>query len=102
MKILFSLIIAIVFTNCATGERITDLQSGMTKQQVIRTMGQPDGYSANGSAEILRYTNKLISGWSWDKADYYAALENGKLVTWGTGDVRQNRPPVTSIFVNRY
>lgn len=92
-------ILALLLAGCATGERVTDLKPGMTKAEVIKTIGQPDGYSAQGKTEYLKYTNKLISGWSWDKADYYAVIENDKLVSWGSGDVRQNRPPVTPVVV---
>jgi len=82
----------LALAGCATGEKVTSLQPGMTKAQVIRTMGQPSGYSAAGNTETLQYTNKLISGWSWDKADYYAVLVNGRLTSWGSGQVRQNQP----------
>jgi hypothetical protein len=64
------------------------LQPEMTKEQVIRTLGKPDGYQKLGDYEVLKYANKLMSGWSWDRADYYAILKKGRLVEYGTGEIR--------------
>jgi hypothetical protein len=69
---------------------MSSLNPGMTKAQVIATLGHPDGYQSEGDYEVLKYTNKLVSGFSWDKADYYAILRGGKLVEYGAGQVRQD------------
>jgi hypothetical protein len=45
------------------------------------------------------YANALISGWSWDRADFYAVFEDDKLTQWGTGEVRQNQPNVGTLTV---
>ena len=51
-----------------------------------------------GDYEALRYTNRLISGWSWDRADYNVILHNGRVVEYGLGGVKQ-RDPDTSILI---
>jgi SmpA / OmlA family len=83
-------LLALLVISCVTGEKMSSLNPGMTKAQVIATLGRPDGYQSEGEYEVLKYTNKLVSGFSWDKADYYAILRNGKLVEYGAGQVRQD------------
>jgi len=73
---------------CATGERIVRLEPGMTKVQIVDVMGRPDGFKTQEGYEVLRYTNRLISGWSWDRADYNIVMKDGKLVEYGAGEVR--------------
>src|SRR6266481_4037757 len=75
--------LTLLVASCVTGEKMSSLSPGMTKDQVISLLGHPDGYQAEGDSEVLRYTNKLVSGWSWDRADYYAILRGGKLVEYG-------------------
>jgi hypothetical protein len=82
--------LTLLVTSCVTGEKMSSLNPGMTKAQVIATLGRPDGYQSEGEYEVLKYTNKLVSGFSWDKADYYAILRGGKLIEYGAGHVRQD------------
>jgi len=87
-----------LFTACATGERIIRLEPGMSKNQVVDVMGRPDGFKAEGEYEVLRYTNRLISGWSWDRADYNIILKDGKLVEYGAGEVRTKQVGTSTIL----
>jgi len=80
-----------LIASCITSEKMSSLSPGMTKDQVISLHGRPDGYQAEGDSEVLRYTNKLVSGWPWDRADYYAILRGGKPVEYGAGQVRQDQ-----------
>ena len=61
--------VALFLSACATGERMGDVHAGMTKDQVTTLLGRPDGYSQSGSTEALTYSNRLMSGFSWDRAD---------------------------------
>jgi SmpA / OmlA family len=88
---LFSAILTLTIASCVTGEKMSSLSPGMTKDQVVAVLGHPDGYQSEGDSEVLRYTNKLVSGFSWDRADYYAILSGGKLVQYGAGQVRQDQ-----------
>ena len=86
-----TLLIAAVFsTGCVMGERITSLRPGMTKEQALKIAGRHDGFQTKGDLEIYRYTNKHVSGWSNDKADYVLVFKDGKLVSYGADEVRQN------------
>jgi len=81
----------LLIASCVTGEKMSSLSPGMTKGQVIATLGRPDGFQSEGDYEVLKYTNKLVSGFSWDRADYYAILRDGKLTEYGAGQVRQDQ-----------
>lgn len=86
-------VISLLLSGCVTGERVRGgVQEGMSKQQVISELGNPDGFQRSGEYEALLYTNRLISGWSWDRTDYTIILQNGRVVQYGTGQVRQNGP----------
>lgn len=85
-------LLALFFVSCVTGERITRLEPGMSKQRVIDILGRPDGFRSSDPYEALTYTNKLISGWSWDRADYVVILKDERVVEYGAGEVRQNSP----------
>jgi hypothetical protein len=67
---LFSAILTLTIASCVTGEKMSSLSPGMTKDQVVAVLGHPDGYQSEGDSEVLRYTNKLVRGFSWDRADY--------------------------------
>lgn len=95
------LLLAITLSACAhmyTGERMKRVHEGMSKDQVLEILGNPDGFRRSGDYEALRYTNRLISGWSWDRADYNIILHNGRVVEYGPGGVRQ-QDPNTSILI---
>jgi hypothetical protein len=87
----FLALLTLLVASCVTGEKMSSLSPGMTKDEVIAKLGRPDGYQSEGDYEVLRYTNKLVSGFSWDRADYYAILRGGKLTEYGAGQVRQDQ-----------
>jgi hypothetical protein len=93
-------LLVMVLVGCATGEKIGSLRDGMSKNQVIATLGQPDGFRREGRTEALTYSNRLMSGWSWDRADYHVILTDGQVSAYGPGVVRQNSgPAVGTLFI---
>ncbi len=70
MKLITVLTIFLLISACATGEKVKEVAPGMTEQQVISVMGKPDSFRQNGEYTLYKYTNRLISGWSWDRTDY--------------------------------
>jgi hypothetical protein len=79
---------------CVTGEKMGTVHEGMSKNEVVSILGNPDGYQRSGEYEALRYTDRLISGWSWNRTDYTVVLRNGQVSEYGPGQVRQERPGV--------
>ncbi|HEX7914863.1 hypothetical protein [Rudaea sp.] len=90
---LIVLLLMLVLAGCVTGDKVRQgVREGMTKEQVISTLGNPDGFKRSGDSEALTYVNRLISGWSWDRTDYTVILENGHVTQFGPGQVRQEGP----------
>ena len=83
---------------CFTGEQMSNVREGMSKEEVLSKLGNPDGFQRSGEYEALRYTNRFISGWSWDRTDYTVILKSGRVVEYGPGQVRQ-RDPNTGVLV---
>ena len=96
-------IMLITITGCATGEKITRLSPGMSQADVVRNLGRPDGFRTEGDCTVLKYTNKLISGWSWDRADYFVILKDDQVTEYGSGEVREkNVGGIHTIFIHQY
>jgi len=86
-------LISVVFlAACTTGEKMTDMRDGMTRDQVVATLGQPDGVSHHGNTEVLTYADRLVSGWGFDSADYHVDLTDGHVVAYGPGPVLNSEP----------
>jgi hypothetical protein len=91
---------ATLLVACITGDQVAQLRPGMSKDDVLAKMGNPDGFRRANNTEALIYANRLMSGWSWDRADYVVLLEDGRVTQYGPGTVRQNSPNVgTLLFV---
>ena len=96
---ILALISSLVLASCATGEQMGGIREGLSKEEVINILGNPDGFQRSGEYEALRYTNRLISGWSWDRADYSVILKNERVVEYGPGQVRQRDPNVNTLIL---
>jgi ABC-type phosphate transport system ATPase subunit len=92
LRLALALALITTLSSCVTGERMQSVREGMSKDEVTAILGNPDGFQRSGDDEALRYTNRLISGWSWDRADYNVILRNGRVVAYGAGQVRQRDP----------
>jgi hypothetical protein len=69
----------------------------MPKAEVIQLLGNPDGFQSRGPYEALKYSNRLVSGWAADRADYYVVVKDGVVVEYGNGQVRQR--DVNTLFL---
>lgn len=97
------LLVITVLGGCTTGELVRGgLHEGMNKADVISLLGNPDGYKKAGDQEALLYTNKLISGWSWDRTDYTVILKDGLVSEYGNGQVRQESTNTLVIVPLKY
>jgi hypothetical protein len=80
----------LTLTACAIGDRIVEIHQGMSKEEVLATLGNPDGAERSGNYEALRYTKRVQSGWWWwNRDDYNVILRNGRAVQYGPGKVQQ-------------
>lgn len=93
MKHLLSLLVVIhALSGCATGERMKNVREGMWKDELVSVLGNPDEWQRIGNYEVLRYTDRLIDGFSRDRTDYNVILRGGRVVQFGSGQVRQRDP----------
>jgi hypothetical protein len=89
MKKLIFVVVGLLALSCTTGEQMRTVNVGDSQDGVVSKLGRPDGQQLHGDTTICFYVNRLMSGWSWDRANYYAKFLNGQLIEYGTGNVRQ-------------
>jgi hypothetical protein len=66
-----------------------------SKAEVISLLGNPRGYTRNGDSETLQYPGGLVSGFSWDTADFFVVLKDGKVESYGSKNTQKaNRSTV--------
>jgi hypothetical protein len=105
MKILHSLILAgvIALAGCATAPKMNRLSVGMTKQEVVSTMGQPASTAApGGGVEILRYRLSPTSDHAFYgiTEEYFVRLVNGKVDSYGKmGDFDSTKDPTLNLNI---
>lgn len=103
MRFILILVSCLFAASCVTGEKAREVQPGMSQQEVVSVMGKPDGFSLKGEYTIYQYTNRLISGWSWDRADYSFIFKNNQLIEYGPGAVREKEVGgIQTIFLHSY
>lgn len=90
--VMLAVVLCALVSGCAARDRMKRLSPGMSLAEVVRTLGRPDGFKTEeGGFTNLSWTNKLISGWSWDTADYYVILKDDQVTEYGAGEVRQKQ-----------
>ena len=96
---------AVALLGCATSTKMNNVSVGMTKQQVIAAMGQPESVRADGGVESLHY--KLSESGDWVRGtwgvptrDYFVRLRNGVVDAYGkVGDFDSTKAPTLNINV---
>ncbi|MBK4716914.1 MULTISPECIES: DUF3192 domain-containing protein [Tenebrionibacter/Tenebrionicola group] len=76
IKYPFLALCAFMLSACACGGKISDIDVGMSKQEIISKMGTPDKSYQDGEMEVLTYMNKRQKSWSLNKYDYRIVLIN--------------------------
>ena len=95
---------------CATANKISGVQLGMTKDEVFRVMGNPISVSAQAGLEYLNYLlsethDDAFRGWTTAyyvrvirTTPYYVRLINGKVESYGrTGDFDSTKTPTVRL-----
>ena len=99
LHLIVGVVLLFALSACVTGERMQSVREGMSKEEVVSVLGNPDGFQRVGEYEALRYSNRLISTWSWIRADYNVILKAGRVVEYGPGQVRQRDPNVNTLIL---
>ena len=104
MKLLGLLLsIAFLLAGCATANKISNVQMGMTKQDVIRVMGPPVSTSATGKTEYLNYSLSETDDQAFYgiTKPYYVRIINGRVDSFGRlGDFDSTQKPTVRIETN--
>lgn len=75
--------------SCATN--LSSIRTGMNEEQVKQSMGSPDSVKTrDGGQQLYLYHNRLVNGFSWDRADYAVKFVDGKVVGYGEINGQQN------------
>jgi outer membrane protein assembly factor BamE (lipoprotein component of BamABCDE complex) len=90
-RTLCAIALAIVSTGCqTTGHKITKIDVGASRDQVIATLGRPDSVRAVGDFEVLNYLDRHRTRVSMAHTDYAVVLKDGKVSQFGPGQVRRD------------
>jgi hypothetical protein len=85
MKILlpvFALLAVACFAGCdSTAQQLTQIRLGMTQQEVIAILGQPESMSAQGNVEY--YTYYLDNTETYREQPYLVRFANNKVESFG-------------------
>ena len=80
-RLLLVLLAVLLFIGCAaSAKNMNQLQLGMTKQEVVDAMGQPNSTSSRQDMELLKYRFRTGGAWT---STYYVRLQNGKVDAFG-------------------
>lgn len=97
MKKISILLCTLLLVACANigsfGQRVSELNPGMNKQQVFDIVGKPDGFDTmpDGSGSVVKYIHRLVSGFAYQYTDYYLFFDaNGRLVSVKNGPIIDN------------
>ncbi|TCV93352.1 SmpA/OmlA family protein [Luteibacter rhizovicinus] len=90
-RIIGTVALAIVATGCqTTGGRITQIDVGSSRDQVVETLGRPDSVRTVTDFEVLSYLDRHRTRMSVAHTDYSVVLKDGKVVQFGPGQVRRD------------
>ena len=86
MRSIFILMVITVFiVGCATAHKISLVQIGMAKEEVIKVMGRPASKSAKGNTEYLNYSLSETNDHAFYgiTKPYFIRLINGRVDSYG-------------------
>ncbi|MHB9020118.1 MAG: DUF3192 domain-containing protein [Minisyncoccota bacterium] len=95
--------LAMLVKDSENRDKLNQLEVGMSKQQVIEIMGNPYRREAYSNTEYLLYATDR---WNRSSDDAYAftpiAIENGKVVGWGSNYFQKQKERIEAdININK-
>ena len=80
-RVILTLLVIILLAGCASSpQSMNNLSLGMSKSEVIDTVGNPISTSAREDVEFLKYRFRSDGVFA---SDYYVKLQNGKVDAFG-------------------
>jgi len=101
-KLLVLLVVVLMVGGCVTmASKINTVSLGMTKQEVIARLGDPDSMSAIKDIEYMNYTFRESLALGTFPEKYFVRLRNGKVDAYGRhGDFGTTEIPKTVVDLN--
>ena len=99
-KIIPLLVVSFFLFSCATAYKISSVELGMTKEDVIKVMGPPVSTSATSETEYLNYALSETDDQAFYglTKEYYVRLVNGKVDSFGRlGDFDSTQKPTVRL-----
>ena len=99
----------VLLVGCATAPNLNSISLGMSKQEVIKSLGNPYSVSAKNNTEYLKYNciggAFLMTTAECDprigNGEYFVRLVNGKVESYGkVGDFDSAKNPAVDINAN--
>jgi outer membrane protein assembly factor BamE (lipoprotein component of BamABCDE complex) len=100
MKLIAILLSTLFLFGCATAHKISNVKMGMTKDEVVTTIGKPTSISAKDNTEYLNYRFSETDDHAFYgiTTPYFVRLINGKVDSYGrTGDFDSTQKPTIKI-----
>ena len=100
MKLIAILLSTLFLFGCATAHKISNVKMGMTKDEVVTTIGKPTSISAKDNTEYLNYRFSETDDHAFYgiTTPYFVRLINGKVDSYGrTGDFDSTKKPTIKI-----
>jgi hypothetical protein len=99
---------AVSLTGCmamvfGTADQLNKVSVGMTRQEVIQTLGEPKAISAKGDLEYLQYrwVKTVVAADANFPEDYFVAVKNGRVVSYGKkGDFDSAKPATQRVEID--
>jgi len=89
-RVTFASLIALFAGACIHGSTVEQVRAGMTRDQVVALMGEPEGSTNTAGRECSQYT-VLKDFWSrvpWSMSDrYYICYTDGRVDSFGRAEV---------------
>ena len=99
-RLIASITLALLLAGCATAHKLSSVQIGMTKDDVVRVIGNPTSVSVQGETEYLNYALSETDDDAFvgRTTPYYVRLINGKVESYGRkGDFDSTKTPTVRI-----
>ena len=101
-KLIYLFVLAVMVSGCATTPNLNTVSLGMTKADVIKTLGNPTSVSAKDNVEYLQYnTLRPFAPPSEWAPKFFVRLVNGKVESYGkVGDFDSTKNPTNDVNLN--
>ena len=90
VKSVLVFVLSLTLISCATtGESMSKIELGMSNQDVVGVLGPPDESQSTDGYQVMKYSPRLTSVWSWYRGNYFVILKSDEVVEYGAGEIRE-------------